>query len=74
MIYVYGISCLWLYMADLEELYVRSSDRTAEGGSLSHCTIAKGKIIFIITCRSQDLNKVEVVCCPGHFTTTKLAI
>ena len=35
--------------------------------SLSHCAIVKGKIISIITCHCQDLNKVEVVCCSGHF-------
>ena len=44
-------------MADLKE--VRSSNRTAEGGRLFHCTIAKGKNeYFLVICSCLDLNKM----------------
>ena len=51
-------------MADLKE--VRSSNRTAEGGRLFHCTIAKGKKILVVVFSCQDFYKVAWMCCSCH--------
>ena len=49
-------------MAGLKE--VRSSNRTAEGGRLFHCMIAKGKKrILVVVCSCQDLNIMVRMCC-----------